>query len=132
MTGLSTDMANDNSLYQNIPPANATPYFPDGTDSWVVSHWVPAVPVPGSLSTYRAKASSQTSFSPRETTTPPSSCRRVLYRGSFNNRRLDWHVDSLVSWKAGPLALGNLLGDGREEEMEPTIAAGLLGVTGEH
>lgn len=120
------DMARNDYIYQDISSAYTPSRVPTRSNTRVHINWIPSITAVVPLTPYCSTSIAEVAVPRTKTDAQDVSRSGILFRSGTHNGRLDRPVDEMVFGRSRSVAMGNLLGLGREDAMESTLVALIL------
>lgn len=126
------DLACHDSVYQDLPPPDATTHLSGGTYSRVISHGIPSISPAVPFSSPGSTPSPQIKIPGRKAKATPSACARILCWDCAHSWGSHRTVGEVVPWRQRPVGVGDILATGREVAVDEARLARLLGCLRQH
>jgi hypothetical protein len=125
-------MACDNTIHQNVPSSVPPCCLSTSLDPRVHINWVSSITAIVPLTPYLPATFAEATIPGAKAVPKEIPSRWVLFRSGSHNRRPDRNLDEMVFGWSRPVGMGDLLDPRREDTMESTLAARILGSVGRY
>lgn len=126
------DIAHYHDIHQDLPSSHPATHLPNSSHPRFAPRGPTTFPTALPLTPHRP-ATRPPSTLPRTKAEAPQAARaRLLWRCGANRRRSHRPLDPLAVGQSRPVDVGAVLASRRQDEVEPSGAAGVLGGAGKH